>query len=140
MKYWDSSAIASLLIEESFTAGLRALRDQDPEQTVWCLTPVEIASALARRVREGLPANQENSIRAGCQVLSERWQEICSLELVRSRALRLLNSHPLRAADALQLAAALLACDERPEALTFVCVDDRLRNAARREGFPVLPA
>lgn len=140
MKYWDSSAIASLLIEESFTAGLRALRDQDPEQTVWCLTPVEIASALTRRVREGLPADQENSIRAACQVLSERWQEICSLELVRSRALRLLNSHPLRAADALQLAAALLACDERPEALTFVCVDDRLRSAARREGFPVLPA
>jgi predicted nucleic acid-binding protein len=140
MLYWDSSAIVSVLIEEEFTTALRALRDKDPEQAVWCLTPVEIASALARRVREGLPADQERAVRAACEVLSKRWQEIGSLELVRSRALRLLNTHPLRAADALQLAAALVACNERPEALGFVSLDDQLRDAARREGFPVLPA
>jgi predicted nucleic acid-binding protein len=140
MMYWDSSAIVSVLIEEEFTTALRALRDKDPEQAVWCLTAVEIASALARRVREGLPANQERAVRVACEVLSKRWQEIGSLELVRSRALRLLNTHPLRAADALQLAAALVACNERTEALNFVSLDDQLREAARREGFPVLPA
>ncbi len=43
-------------------------------------------------------------------------------------------------ADALQLAAALSVCAEHPEQLPFVCLDDRLREAARREGFPVLPA
>jgi uncharacterized protein len=140
MKYWDSSAIVSLLIEEAATAALRALHDKDPEQTVWCLTPVEIASALARRGREGLAADQQEAIRSAMQMLSERWREIGSLELVRGRALRLLNTHPLRAADAVQLAAALVACEERPPVLAFVCVDDRLRESARKEGFPVLPS
>ena len=140
MKFWDSSTITSLLIDEAPTAILRALDEKDPQQTVWCLTQVEIASAVARRVREGLPSDQQEAIRAACTVLSERWQEIGSLEIVRSRALRLLNTHALRAADALQLAAALVASAERPESLPFVCLDDRLRDAARREGFAVLPS
>ncbi len=140
MKYWDSSAIVSLLIEEAATPLLRALHDKDAEQTVWCLTPVEIASALARRGREGLAADQQEAIRSAMQMLSDRWREIGSLELVRGRALRLLNTHPLRAADAVQLAAALVACEERPQVLAFVCVDDRLRESARKEGFPVLPS
>lgn len=140
MRYWDSSAIVSVLIQEESTAALRALHDEDPEQAVWCLTPVEIASALARRTREGLPAAQQKAVLVGYDVLSRRWQEIGSLELVRARALRLLNTHPLRAADALQLAAALVACSERPESLGFVSLDGQLRDAARREGFQVLPA
>jgi predicted nucleic acid-binding protein len=139
MKYWDSSAIVSVLIREESTAALRALREKDPDLTVWCLTPVEISSALARRSREGLPADQDKAIRDAWSVLSERWEEVSALELVRARALRLVNTHPIRAGDALQLAAALIACDERPELLPFVCLDDRLRDAARREGFPVLP-
>ncbi len=140
MKYWDSSAIVSLLVKEPFTASLRALREKDSEQTVWCLTPVEIASALARRSREGLPADQEEAVGAGFAALAETWREVSSLDLVRSRALRLLNTHSLPAADALQLGAALVVCGEKPEALPFVCVDDRLRNAARKEGFWVLPS
>jgi hypothetical protein len=47
--------------------------------------------------------------------------------------------HDLRAADALQLAAALIACDEQPALLPFVTLDRRLADAARREGFRVLP-
>jgi len=139
MKYWDSSAIVPLLVKEVSTASLRALREKDPEQTVWCLTPVEIASALARRSREGLPADRTEAVGAGFAALSQTWREVSSLDLVRSRALRLLNTHPIRAADALQLGAALVACDEKPQALPFVCVDERLREAARREGFRVLP-
>ncbi|MFY9343542.1 MAG: hypothetical protein WAT39_13685 [Planctomycetota bacterium] len=57
-----------------------------------------------------------------------------------TRARRLLANHPLRAADACQLAAALIACRERPDALGFVTLDSRLAEAARREGFTVLPA
>jgi len=58
---------------------------------------------------------------------------------VDRRARRLLAAHPLRAADALQLAAALVACDERPDVLALVTLDDHLAEAARREGFVVLP-
>jgi predicted nucleic acid-binding protein len=57
---------------------------------------------------------------------------------VRQRALRLLRIHPLRAADALQLAAALVACDDDPTTLAFVCSDQRLSDAATTEGFLVL--
>jgi len=60
-------------------------------------------------------------------------------EAVRSRAERLLGVHTLRAGDALQLAAALLAAEEDPADLPFVTLDERLADAARKEGFPVLP-
>jgi uncharacterized protein len=43
--------------------------------------------------------------------------------------------HPLRAADALQLAAAVVAAERDPPSLEFVSLDDRLLEAASREGF-----
>jgi hypothetical protein len=58
---------------------------------------------------------------------------------VRIHALRVLRLHPLRAADALQLAAAIVWCRARPYGAAFVCLDDRLRGAAAREGFTVEP-
>jgi hypothetical protein len=61
-------------------------------------------------------------------------------ESVRRTAERLLRTHPLRAADSLQLAAALIASDHDPRSLELVCMDERLKSAARREGFTVLGA
>jgi predicted nucleic acid-binding protein len=139
MKFWDTSAIVPLLFEEERTGAVVAVHAEDPDQAVWCLTEVEIASALARRLRDGLAAERADSVRNEFKRYSQRWILVSSLELARSRALRLVNIHPLRAADALQLGAALIASGERPDALPFVCLDDRLREAARREGFPVLP-
>lgn len=139
MNYWDSSALVGLLVEEPSTSTLRDLLDSDPDQTVWCLASVEIASALARRLREGLGGARETSFRSGWRGLSEYWREIAAIDQVKARSLRLLNTHALRSGDALQLAAALVASDDRPENLPFVCLDDRLRDAARREGFPILP-
>jgi hypothetical protein len=49
-----------------------------------------------------------------------------------------LRVHPLRAADALQLAAAYIAAERRPSSLELVILDDRLAAAARREGFVLL--
>ena len=62
---------------------------------------------------------------------------IVALEQVSERALRLLDLHDLRAADALQLAAGLVASGERPQTLPFATLDHRLALAARAEGFPV---
>jgi hypothetical protein len=59
---------------------------------------------------------------------------------VRRSAERLLRTHPLRTAESLQLAAALVAADHDPATLTVVSVDERLNAAARREGFVVLGA
>ncbi|MEO8349234.1 MAG: type II toxin-antitoxin system VapC family toxin [Acidobacteriota bacterium] len=139
MKFWDSSAILALLLKEqgSFET-LRLYRD-DVDQAVWCLTEVEVASALSRRVREGIEAQDERMAQTQLAFLITRWTEIASLESVRGRAVRLLSTHSLRAGDALQLAAALVFCDERTDSLPFVCLDDRLADAARKERFPVLP-
>lgn len=140
MRFWDTSAIIPLLLEEPASTDVLAVLRDDPVQLVWCLTEVEIASALARRQREGLFDEETGkSVLAELRALQDRWQEIVALEQVRSRAIRILRIHPLGAADSLQLAAALVASDERPEGFSFVCLDARLREAARREGFLVGP-
>jgi predicted nucleic acid-binding protein len=139
LKFWDSSAILPLLLDERTSASVAAVYEDDERQIVWCLTEVEAVSALARRERQGgRPVDVERA-RTTLKILSERWEEVTSVESVRTRAIRLLGTHGLRAADALQLAAALVFCDERTESLPFVCLDDRLAEAARKEMFPVLP-
>jgi len=60
------------------------------------------------------------------------------MDIVRETATRLLRVHPLRAADALQLAAAFIAAEQRPASLEMITLDDRLANAARKEGFAVI--
>jgi len=50
----------------------------------------------------------------------------------------LLRIHPLRAADSLQLAAALTVAEQEPSSLSFVCLDQRLAEAAIREGLPTI--
>jgi uncharacterized protein len=139
VRYWDSSAVIPLLLDEGRSTEVVRLFDADGSQTVWCLTEIEATSAIARKAREGMSAERENAARSQLRFLRERWVEISSLDAVRARALRLLSTHPLRAADALQLAAALVSCEERTENLPFVCLDDRLADAARKERFPVLP-
>lgn len=70
--------------------------------------------------------------------MTQDWNEISPTGYDRDTAARLLRVHVLRAADALQLAAALLACNNRTETLALATFDDRLADAARREGFAVL--
>ena len=71
--------------------------------------------------------------------LSEEWSEVQPGELVRQRAERLLAIHPLRSADAFQLAAALIWAQENPQGLEMVCFDQNLREAGHKEGFTLLP-
>jgi hypothetical protein len=66
------------------------------------------------------------------------WQEIEASVVLRETAIRFLRVHPLRAADALQLAAAFMAAEERPTSLEMVTLDDRLAEAARKEGFTLV--
>ena len=71
--------------------------------------------------------------------LVERWLECVPSEAQRRTAVRLVRTHDLSAADALQLAAARVTGEERPETAPFVTLDERLALAAAREGFAVLP-
>jgi predicted nucleic acid-binding protein len=140
MRFWDSSAVLPLALHEPASAEMERLLRLDPDVVLWWATPVECASALAQSVRQGrLSLAAEAAARAVVERLKASAFEVRPLEEVRARAGRLLALHPLRAADALQLAAALVWCRERTAEAPFVCLDDRLRLAAAREGFAVLP-
>lgn len=140
MRFWDSSAIVPLIVAETQTLACCALLAADPEVVAWALTPVELLSAIHRKRRESkLDTAAVEGAQQRLDALREAWTEVTHLELVRGRAERLLGVHRMRAADSLQLAAALVACEERPSSLTFVSLDGDLSDAARREGFRVLP-
>ena len=139
MRFWDTSAIVPLCVTEPATAKVRQLVDADPSLVVWWATRTECVSALARRRREGrLSAAVEAQARQVLAVLAGEWSEVLPSENVRSRSERLLAVHPLRAADGFQLAAALLWSRGDTSTHAFVSFDERLREAARREGFRVL--
>lgn len=140
MKFWDSSAIIPLCLKEGTSEILRRIAEKDQEITVWWGTPIECISALARRKRERiLPVEAERNSREILAQLSAEWSEVLPTTLVRQRAERLIGIHPLRTADAFQLAAALIWAEENPRGLAFVCLDQNLREAAREEGFTILP-
>ena len=138
MKFWDSSAIVPLVVAEETSTVCTRLLDEAP--LVWALTSVEIVSALERRARaDGLDDETLATARGRLAALRDGWTEVWDLATVRDRAERLLAVHPLRAADSLQLAAALVACEERPRGMGFICLDRGLCAAATREGFEVMP-
>ncbi len=139
MRYWDASAIVPLVINEPTSAAVIAMLDQDPQVVVWWTTEVECVSAITRREREGvLDAADVVAATARLGTLRAAWEEIRPGTRLRQTATRLLRVHPLRAADALQLAAAITAADDDPRSLPFVTLDERLARAAEREGFPVV--
>ena len=138
MNFWDSSALVPLLVTEATSDLRRTQYDADPWAVVWFGTLVEIESSLVRRQRDGqLPADVEHAARKRLTEITKQWTEVLPTEEVRARAIRLLRVHQLRAADAFQLAAALIFCREQPQHLPFLTADQRLRDAASLEGFPV---
>ena len=138
MKFWDSSAITPLLVVEADSAAREKQLTSDSDMLVWFGTLAEVESSLTRRKRNGeLPPEDELRARRHFDELSAHWTEVSPTTEVRARAIRLLRVHPLRAADAFQLAAALIFCREQPQHLPFLTADQRLRTAASLEGFPV---
>jgi predicted nucleic acid-binding protein len=139
VKFWDASAIIPLLVFEPSTRQIQSLATQDPNLLVWWASAVECASALARRERDGaLDGRVMTTALQRLQILARAWHEIDPSYLIRDAANRFLRVHPLRAADALQLAAAFVAAERRPSSLQMITLDERLADAARKEGFVVI--
>ena len=135
MRFWDSSALVTLVLEHPRSDHARALAIADAEMVVWWGSSIECASAIARLHREGqLSATHERDARATLAELSGSWYEILPSVSVRDYAMRLLRVHPLRAADAMQLAAAVEWSGGSATG-AFVTFDERMRDAASREGF-----
>ncbi len=137
MRFWDSSALVPLLVEEHETDELMELYPE-AELLAWWATEVECASALVRVERAGaLTAEGATLAFARLRALADGWHLVEPGTLVKQTATRLLRTHDLRAADSLQLAAALVASEQRPASLEFVSRDGRLNAAALREGLVV---
>lgn len=137
MRFWDSSALVPLFVEESASPGTRVVREQDPDLVVWWATEVECASAIARRERKPGPFDAEAALMS-LDRLKSAWREIPPSADIRVAARRLVRTYPLHAADALQLGAAIDLADGDPASLEIVALDLRLAATARREGFPVI--
>ena len=139
MRFWDSSALVPLVFDEPTSEEMRRLARDDDETIVWVLSSVEFLSALARldRSSRGLD-DLLGGVRRDAMDLVRRCRLVTQVDAVRQRAERLVSVHALTAADALQLAAALVVSREQPETLEFVTLDKVLARAARLEGFPVL--
>ena len=116
-----------------------AAYELDPEMVAWWATGAECVSALARLEREGslIQASMSGGLRR-LDGLARAWREVQPVTAVRETAIRLLRVHPLRTADALQLAAAIVAAEGHPASLPLVTLDERLAQAAEREGFVVV--
>ena len=138
--FWDSSALVPLLLPESRSEMLTALLAADKEPTIWWATPLECQSAIQRRHRDApLPHTALTLATDRLRALVELVDTVSPTDEVRRRAGRLVGVHALRAADALQLAAALIWCEEQPHGEKVVSLDNRLREAARSEGFDLVP-
>ncbi len=138
MRFWDSSALVPLLVDEPGSAGRLQELKADPAVLIWWGTPVECESALQRRLREGaLDAEGARLARENLMRLAAAWREVPASAVVRTLAVRLLRTHPLRAADALQLAAALSLVQGGVADLVFLTADLRLAEAAEIEGLGV---
>jgi uncharacterized protein len=139
VKFWDASAIVPLLVAETTTKRLQALAAEDSDILVWWGSEIECVSALARLERDGaLNARTMTLTLQRLRQLAAGWHEIDPSDAIREAAARFLRVHPLRAADALQLAAAFVAAERSPASLEIVTFDERLATAARKEGFAVI--
>ena len=140
MKFWDSSALVPLLVDQATSGSLEGLFRYDADIAVWWATPVECASALARAPREKKFSSSDVQRAYGLlDLLLRGAYEVQPDDEIRKMAQCLVTKHNLRAADSLQLAAALFWCEEQPRGMAFVCLDNRLSLAAVLEGFRVEP-
>jgi predicted nucleic acid-binding protein len=141
VRFWDSSAVIPVCITEATSNQMQVIYQHDADVMLWWATRTECVSAICRLVREvRLTPVDESGARALLAQFVSAATEIAPSEEVRNHAERCLSAHPLRTADALQLGAALVWARGHPTGLDFVSRDARLRDAARREGFTVVPA
>jgi uncharacterized protein len=140
--FLDSSAIVKRYVPEKGTTWIQDLSDRQTRNQLFVagITWVEVLSALARRRREG--SFSESQIEQIRLVLKSHWNnQYRILELdqtLMQQSGELVNQHPLRAYDAVQLASALrlqisLRQAQLPD-LVFLSADDRLLEVAQAVG------
>jgi predicted nucleic acid-binding protein len=138
VRFWDSSAVVPLLVRQPASTRADDWFDADAACALWTLTTVELTSALWRLVREG-GLSETDAIAADIRAteLAMASYLVSDIDAVKLMARRVLRTHVLRSADALQLGAALVWSGGSPQGKIFHTFDTRLALAAQREGFDV---
>jgi predicted nucleic acid-binding protein len=142
--YYDSSAFVKLYVEEAGSdRALEAFEGASTGEVIISrLVPLEVTSALVRRSRNG--DFDDQALNTALRLLDDDVGRRCRIVEVGGgavlRATGLVRQYALRAADAVQLACALLARGEfgSSAVLVFVSSDRELNAAARAEGLAVL--
>ena len=136
MAFFDTSAIVPLCVAQPSSQKAKQAYRSFTRQVVAWPTLIEASGAIYRAVRLG-GLTESNARRALSRLaqLEKRWTEIVASDRVRHSAINVLSTYDLRAADAIQLASALVWCKDKPRDRAFVCLDQKLVTAARAVGF-----
>jgi predicted nucleic acid-binding protein len=136
--FWDCSALIPLCVQERTSNKVKTLAKQFAP-VVWWGTTVEIHSAIARLHRSGeLNGAGRQAALSRLSVLSRGWREVLPSDKLRLQAGVLLDTYSLRSADSLQLASAMIWCQQRPARQRFVSSDLNLCQAAAQAGFVIV--
>lgn len=136
--YLDTSALVKLYVREPGTDFMVRLADSAPERTltIISLTRIEFRAAVRQRERrKDLPPAIAASLVARMESHVQMLYVVQPItEAVLDDASALVDRHPLRAYDALQLAGCLAMRSRLQETISFVCSDHVLLHAAENEG------
>jgi predicted nucleic acid-binding protein len=136
VEFWDASAIVPLLVPQASTPLAKLRNAEVTHRIIWWSTRIEVISALARLAREARIETVDDYMPALEDFVAVS-RIIEPTDNVAETAIRLVKTYTLKAADAQQLAAAIIASDYAPERISFLSFDDRLNAAARQEGFKI---
>src|SRR5258708_4529922 len=97
VRFWDSSAVVPPLLAQAGSADADRWLGDDGAIAIWTLTPIEVASAAQRLVREGvISERQADEAERRTGELVRASHVVVDVEAVKSRATRLLRLHVLR--------------------------------------------
>jgi predicted nucleic acid-binding protein len=138
--YFDTSALLKRYVTEAGSDAVAALWKEAAVVATSQILYAEAAASFARKRREQ-PANAA-VLDLAQQMFRNDWAALHRIDVddtVNRHVDQLLSRHPLRGADAIHLASALLLRDLAQEHVTFACADIALMNAARAEGLAISP-
>jgi predicted nucleic acid-binding protein len=141
----DSSALVKSYVQETGTSWVRRLTRRSPSTVIYIarITAIEVTSAVARRRKDRTLTSKKASsiLQRFRQHLAGRYTVIEITPALADAAMRLANTHALRAYDAVQLAAALDINQKEQDAgfapVTLISADQALNDAATAEGLIV---
>jgi len=140
--FFDTSALARLYLRSEPDAArvTRFVQDSENSIAVSALTPVEMASLIARRQREGTmtPLTAEAIAAEFAASLRTVFERVALDPAVMDRAASLVGVHVIRSLDAVQIAAALMVAQAMRGSFQFWTADRRQAAAAEAEDLEVV--